>query len=73
MPEIDKFGNLVFWSNSPIALWMKPKDSGGLWKVGMFIEHKSNIYCIVMDEEGKLQECRTALIKPYRSLAVSSL
>ena len=66
--SVDQQGSIVFWSKQPLALWMKPNDSGGLWKVGIVVEHKSDFYCIIMDENGKLQQCKTSLVRPYRGV-----
>ena len=65
MAEIVKIGRLVFWAKEPLALWMKPRDAPRLWKVGMYMEHKDDYYCIIMDKDGKLQQCPHSMIKTY--------
>lgn len=49
-------GDLIYWTQKHIALLMKPKNAGGLWKIGIIIQNKSPSKYIILSE-GTIQEC----------------
>lgn len=60
-----QIGQLVYWTEEPLALLMKPKDAGRLWKIGMLIERNKKGKCIIMNEGGDLIHCDRGMILAY--------
>ena len=60
-------GDLVYYSNKPLAAFMKVIDSPKLWKLGILIEHNSDGKYIILAENG-VQECPIRLIRPFPPL-----
>ena len=56
-------GQIVYWTNKPIALYMKPENGGNMWKTGIIVEHISEKRYKIMDEEGKFHKCCRTMIK----------
>jgi len=59
-----RLGQIILWTEEPLALLMKPSDAGSLWKVGLFLEKNINNDCVIMDIEGKHIRCIRAMIIP---------
>lgn len=51
-----EIGDLIYWTKKSIALIMKPKNAGDLWKIGIIIQNKSPSKYIILSE-GLIQEC----------------
>tara|TARA_Y100001973_G_C5150360_1_gene307747 strand:- start:1016 stop:1225 length:210 start_codon:yes stop_codon:yes gene_type:complete len=61
-PACHEIGELIYWTEVPIALLMKPEDAGNLWKIGVIIGHKTKKKYIVLSN-GILQECLRTMVK----------
>ena len=57
-----RVGQIIYWTEEPLALLMKPKDAGRLWKVGLLVEKNFNKDCVIMNEKGDLIKCSRAMI-----------
>ena len=60
-----RVGQIIYWTEEPLALLMKPKDAGRLWRVGILIERNFQKDCVIMNEKGDLIKCARAFIKEY--------
>ena len=59
-----EIGDLIYWTNTPIAMLMKPKDGGNLWKIGIIIQNKNSKKYIVLSD-GAVQECIHTMVKNF--------
>ena len=62
-----KIGQLVYYTNIPLALLMKVSDSGNLWKVGIVVENINSYQCIIMGDGGKEEQCWTTMVRIIRT------
>ena len=61
-------GQMVYWTHHPLAKLMKIEDSGGLWKLGMLVEHnQENTYIVLSD--GELYACEKDWIQTAPDIA----
>ena len=67
MPEELTIGEIIVYADVPLALIMKPHNAPSVWKVGLFLEHKSSKTYIIMDDTGKIRECARGMVKRYQS------
>ena len=57
-----KVGKLVWITKIPLALWMKPANSAGLWKLGIVVDKNDNGYCSVYSA-GDINVCHQSHLK----------
>ena len=60
-----RIGQIIYWTEEPLALLMRPQDAGRLWKIGMLIERNIEGKCIIMNEGGDLVRCDRGMIRKY--------
>ena len=65
--DTPKIGQLVYYTNIPLALLMKVSDSGNLWKVGIVVENINSYQCIIMGDGGKKEQCWTTMVRIIRT------
>ena len=56
-------GQIVYWTDAPIALYMKPENGGNMWKTGIVVEHISEKRYKIMDEYGEIHKCWRTMLK----------
>jgi len=60
-----RIGQIIYWTEEPLALLMRPEDAGRLWKVGLLVDRNIQNKCIIMKEGGDLIHCDRAYIREY--------
>ena len=60
-----RIGQIIYWTEEPLALLMRPQDAGRLWKIGMLIDRNIEGKCIIMNEGGDLVYCDRGMVREY--------
>tara|TARA_B100000700_G_scaffold211705_1_gene232727 strand:+ start:386 stop:610 length:225 start_codon:yes stop_codon:yes gene_type:complete len=60
-----RIGQIIYWTDEPLALLMRPEDAGRLWKIGLLIDRNIRNKCIIMKEGGDLIHCDRAMVREY--------
>ena len=58
-----QIGQLVYYTTIPLAMLMKVRDAGNLWKVGIVVENINSYQCIIMGDGGKEEQCWTTMVR----------
>ena len=60
-----RIGQIIYWTEEPLALLMRPQDAGRLWKIGMLIDKNNEGKCVIMIAGGDLINCDRGMIREY--------
>jgi hypothetical protein len=58
-------GTIVWVTEIPIALFMKPKNAPKFWRPAIIIEENKDGYIAAYDADGKVVRCHKNHIRPF--------